>query len=313
MKQILSTCALILMATFTTFAQDIIITSDSQKIEAKIVEVSKTEIKYKELDNLDGPMFVLPMEDIVSIIYANGKVYVPKKPQADNVSEEKKQVDLNSIPENCDNLIKTDPSAALLCYLDGRPKRMVAIQGDYSILNDKKYTFYFDIDFPKTELVTYGHNEFNYTNIGNFAQYLIDQNINLDKEAIVKATCEKYNNRMLSKKSTFYPLSMYKSHKNIDKDKSFVLQLHIYKIDMGDTHLSKLANGRTTDGGAVIYGEIEIKQPESENTYCTIVVDRVKGIGALTEEQRLSNVISEILTNQSYYINEFIIYPKGNN
>lgn len=55
-------------------AQDIIVTTDAQKIEAKILEVSKTEIKYKEKDNLDGPTFTLGVEDINSIIYANGKV-----------------------------------------------------------------------------------------------------------------------------------------------------------------------------------------------------------------------------------------------
>jgi len=57
-----------------TLAQDIIVTNDSKKIEAKILEVSKIEIKYKELDNLEGPTFVLGVEDINSIIYANGKV-----------------------------------------------------------------------------------------------------------------------------------------------------------------------------------------------------------------------------------------------
>ncbi len=57
-----------------TVAQDVIVTKDSKKIDAKILEVSKTEIKYKEADNLDGPTFVLEVEDINSIIYANGKV-----------------------------------------------------------------------------------------------------------------------------------------------------------------------------------------------------------------------------------------------
>lgn len=62
------------MATATLFAQDIIVTKDAKKIDAKILEVSKTEIKYKESDNLEGPLFILPVEDIVTIIYANGKV-----------------------------------------------------------------------------------------------------------------------------------------------------------------------------------------------------------------------------------------------
>ena len=56
------------------YAQDIIVTTDSKKIEAKILEISETEVKYKETDNLEGPTFILPTQKIVSIIYANGKV-----------------------------------------------------------------------------------------------------------------------------------------------------------------------------------------------------------------------------------------------
>ena len=75
MKQlILLTCAL--MASVTLVAQDIIVTKDAKKIDAKILEVSKTEIKYKEVDNLEGPTFVLETEEISSILYSNGKVEV---------------------------------------------------------------------------------------------------------------------------------------------------------------------------------------------------------------------------------------------
>lgn len=71
-KILLIVCAII--ASASLFAQDIILTTDAKKIEAKILEVSKTEIKYKELDNLDGPTFVLETTEIHSIIYSNGKV-----------------------------------------------------------------------------------------------------------------------------------------------------------------------------------------------------------------------------------------------
>ena len=68
----------IVFALFFTFcslsAQDIIITNDAKKIDAKILEVSKSEIKYKESDNLEGPTFILEVSDISSIVYSNGKV-----------------------------------------------------------------------------------------------------------------------------------------------------------------------------------------------------------------------------------------------
>lgn len=73
MKQIiLIVCAL--MASVTLAAQDIIVTKDAKKIEAKILEVSTSEIRYKELDNLDGPIFILRTDEINCIMYANGKV-----------------------------------------------------------------------------------------------------------------------------------------------------------------------------------------------------------------------------------------------
>ena len=70
MKKIIILTACI-MAVLPFFAQDIIVTTADQKIEAKITEVSKTEIKYKEKDN---PTFILSTDEISSIIYSNGQV-----------------------------------------------------------------------------------------------------------------------------------------------------------------------------------------------------------------------------------------------
>lgn len=67
-------------------AQDVIITKDSKKIEAKITEVSKSEIKYKKIDYQNGPIFILSTDDIVTIIYANGEVvlYNEEEKKADD-------------------------------------------------------------------------------------------------------------------------------------------------------------------------------------------------------------------------------------
>lgn len=73
MKQSIFTTLLFVLIAVCN-AQDIIVTTDSKKIEAKILEISETDVKYKELDNLEGPTFVLPTQKVVSIIYANGKV-----------------------------------------------------------------------------------------------------------------------------------------------------------------------------------------------------------------------------------------------
>lgn len=67
------TIVLLLLA-ITVSAQDIIITKDSQRIEAKILEISPTQIKYKKYTNLEGPTFIANLSDISSILYANGEL-----------------------------------------------------------------------------------------------------------------------------------------------------------------------------------------------------------------------------------------------
>jgi len=70
----------ICLTSFCVSAQDIIVTKDAQKIDAKILEVSETEIRYKEFDNLDGPTFVLSTDKLSSIIYSKDKVILYNKP-----------------------------------------------------------------------------------------------------------------------------------------------------------------------------------------------------------------------------------------
>ena len=86
---------IVVVMSICAMAQDIIITNDAKKIDAKILEVSTTEIRYKELDNLDGPIFILRADEINSIIYANGKVvlYNKRNDELDTSEHEKKEAE----------------------------------------------------------------------------------------------------------------------------------------------------------------------------------------------------------------------------
>ena len=53
-------------------AQDMIVLRYGNIIDAEIEEVSKTEIRYKPCDNLDGPIIAIPLTDTLSIRYENG-------------------------------------------------------------------------------------------------------------------------------------------------------------------------------------------------------------------------------------------------
>ena len=69
-----------LLTAFNLFASDIIVTRDARRIEAKILEVSSSEVKYKEIGNLEGPTFVLTSAEINTIIYENGTVKIYEQP-----------------------------------------------------------------------------------------------------------------------------------------------------------------------------------------------------------------------------------------
>ena len=63
---------IICIAAFNTKAQDIILTKDGQKIEAKIEEVGIKTVKYKKFNNQSGTSYLIKKNDIASIKYENG-------------------------------------------------------------------------------------------------------------------------------------------------------------------------------------------------------------------------------------------------
>lgn len=78
MKKLFSLIVVSVMATLA-FAQDIIVTKDKEQIQAKILEVSAGEIKYKKHSYLDGPTFSIDVDNILTVAYENGDVEVYDK------------------------------------------------------------------------------------------------------------------------------------------------------------------------------------------------------------------------------------------
>jgi len=56
----------------TAFSQDVITQNTGEDIQAKILEVNQTEIKYKKFDNQTGPTFNVLKSDVLMIRYENG-------------------------------------------------------------------------------------------------------------------------------------------------------------------------------------------------------------------------------------------------
>ena len=61
---------------YNVSAQDLIILRDGNTIEAKVLEISPTEIRYKRIDHLDGPTIVIMAIDVLSIRYENGRTEI---------------------------------------------------------------------------------------------------------------------------------------------------------------------------------------------------------------------------------------------
>ena len=70
---------LLAVTSMPIWAQDIIVTNESERIDANITEVSDTEVKYKKKENPNGPTFVISTAKISSIIYKNGDVQTFKQ------------------------------------------------------------------------------------------------------------------------------------------------------------------------------------------------------------------------------------------
>lgn len=72
MKNLALVFAVILASISHSFAQDKLLFLDGKEQEVKITEVSSSEVKYKRLDNLEGPMFSVLKSELFMIKYANG-------------------------------------------------------------------------------------------------------------------------------------------------------------------------------------------------------------------------------------------------
>jgi hypothetical protein len=55
-----------------SYSQDIITTKSGEDIKAKVLEVNTTEIKFKKIDNIEGPTFSVLKSEILLVRYSNG-------------------------------------------------------------------------------------------------------------------------------------------------------------------------------------------------------------------------------------------------
>ena len=61
---------------YSISAQDIIVLRNGNVIEARVLEISPAEIKYKRFEHLDGPIIVIFLSNVLSIKYENGTIQI---------------------------------------------------------------------------------------------------------------------------------------------------------------------------------------------------------------------------------------------
>ncbi len=62
----------LVLISIISIGQDIIVKKDSSRIEVKLLETNRSEIKYKLFSYQDGPNIIISRKDVAYIIYKNG-------------------------------------------------------------------------------------------------------------------------------------------------------------------------------------------------------------------------------------------------
>lgn len=80
MVKILLTFLFLFISADTVFSQDTIVKVNGEIIQAKVTEITFSEVKYKRFDNLNGPTIIDAKHDVLEIIYENGtKKYITEE------------------------------------------------------------------------------------------------------------------------------------------------------------------------------------------------------------------------------------------
>lgn len=93
------------------FSQDLITKKSGDDIEANVIEVTATEIKYKKFDNLDGPTIILLKTEVLMIRYKNGSkdIFVEEnKIEPDTTPKTTKSDLISNLKNNLKDDLKAD-------------------------------------------------------------------------------------------------------------------------------------------------------------------------------------------------------------
>jgi len=110
-----------------TYAQDtLFLKSDTAKVIVKIIEVNPSDLRYKKLTNLDGPVYTIEKKDIKRVVYRNGEI---EDYALENIKGKQESPDLipgskvfltYAITEGEGNVNGNDATGMLRDYIEGK-------------------------------------------------------------------------------------------------------------------------------------------------------------------------------------------------
>lgn len=71
MRKILFVCVLLMVIGGN--AQDLLVISNGEEIEVKVLEITPDNVKYKKHNNSDGPLYTIDKNEVKEIIFENGE------------------------------------------------------------------------------------------------------------------------------------------------------------------------------------------------------------------------------------------------
>lgn len=81
-------------------AQDKITKKNGEDVNAKVIEIGTKEVKFKKSDNIDGPLYTIPVEDLIKIEFANGQKEIFKATSNELKPIETKRIESENNIEN---------------------------------------------------------------------------------------------------------------------------------------------------------------------------------------------------------------------
>lgn len=121
---------LLFISTLVLHAQDSILMVNEKKIEAKVLEIGTTTIKYKKYSNIEGPLYTVAKEEVKEIVFENGDIEVFSS-EYSGTERIERQASLELIPgsrlfltyskaEDEDNVDGSDAIGMLKTYIEGK-------------------------------------------------------------------------------------------------------------------------------------------------------------------------------------------------